>query len=162
MTKKYAFLDRDGTLIFEPQDTFQVDCIEVLQILPGVIEGLKELFNAGFSFVMVTNQNGIGTVSFPEEDFEVPQRKLLEILRKEGIVFERVFVCPHFPKDNCICRKPKTALVDDFMSKVDKESSFMLGDRDTDKEFAKNIGIQSYKMLTNSDQFVKIVNQILL
>lgn len=151
MLQKYAFLDRDGTLIFEPEDTFQIDSIEKLKILDGVIEGLKKLQKQGFKLVMVTNQNGVGTSSFPTEDFEKPQAKLLEIFKENGIEFERIFVCPHLPEDNCACRKPKIGLVKKFLdeSRVDFGGSFVCGDRQTDKEFAENIGIKYVPMECN-------------
>jgi len=149
MVKKCAFLDRDGTLIFEPQDDFQIDSIEKLKILDGVIEGLKSLIDSGYSLVMVSNQNGIGTDSFPKEDFEKPQARMLEIFEENGIVFDEIFICPHFASDNCDCRKPKTKLVDGFMDDVDLENSFMCGDRDTDREFGENLGIAYVPMECN-------------
>lgn len=148
---KIAFIDRDGALIFEPQDDFQVDSLEKYRILPGVIDGLKDLIAGGYKLVMVTNQNGVGTDSFPEEDFWLVQDKLIDDLKKEGIEFYRVFMCPHFADDGCDCRKPKTGLVDDFLQGVElEEGSFMIGDRDTDVQFAKNIGVRGFKMKTNS------------
>ena len=148
---KVAFIDRDGVLIFEPQDDFQVDSLEKYRILPDVIDGLKELIDQGYKLVMVTNQNGIGTESFPEEDFLLVQNKLLEDLRNEGIEFEKVFVCPHFAEDGCACRKPKTGMVDEFLKEIDLDkASFMIGDRDTDLQFAENIGVRGFKIETNS------------
>ncbi len=81
-SKKYAFLDRDGTLIFEPQDTFQVDSVEKLRVLDGVINGLKELISLGYELLMVTNQDGLGTPSFPQADFKAPQSKMFIFLEK--------------------------------------------------------------------------------
>lgn len=150
MLKKYAFLDRDGTLIYEPQDDFQVDSLEKLKILPGVIDGLKKLIDDGFSLVIVTNQDELGEPSFPFESFEIPQNKMLEIFRENGIEFEAVFVCPHRASDNCACRKPKTGLVDEFLKdKIDTDSSFVYGDRETDREFAKNLNLKFVKAQTN-------------
>ncbi len=148
---KYAFLDRDGTLVFEPQDTFQVDSIEKLRILDGVIDGLQKLILDGYKLVMVTNQNGIGSVQFPLRNFEEPQEKLLKILRENGVLFEEIFVCPHFKEDDCACRKPKTGLVDNFFreKEIDLENSFMCGDRETDREFAENLGIKYLRMSCN-------------
>lgn len=155
---KYSFLDRDGTLIFEPQDTFQVDCLEKLEILDGVIDGLQKLVMQGYKLVMVTNQNGIGTVQFPRlprfsggGNFEKPQKKMLEIFGENGIFFEEIFVCPHFKEDGCSCRKPKTGLVDKFFREreIDRENSFMCGDRETDREFAENLGIKYVRMSCN-------------
>lgn len=146
--KKYAFVDRDGTMIVEPQDTFQIDSLDVLELLPGVIDCLKELQEDGYSLVMVSNQNGIGTPSFPQENFDIPQKAFEDILKNEGIEFDLVLVCPHFPEDNCECRKPKLGLVKDF-DDIDKENSIMIGDRDTDLEFAKNLGIRGIKIELN-------------
>lgn len=147
--KKYAFIDRDGTMIVEPQDTFQIDSLEVLEVLPGVIDCLKELQDDGYSLVMVSNQNGIGTPSFPQENFDIPQKAFEDILRNEGIEFDRVLVCPHFAEVGCECRKPKLGLVKDF-DDIDKENSIMIGDRDTDIEFANNLGIRGIKIELNT------------
>lgn len=149
--KKVAFLDRDGVLIYEPQDTFQVDSVDQLKILPGVVENLQCLQLLGYQLVMVTNQDGLGTSSNPRENFEAVQNKLFELLKQHGIEFDQVFVCPHFPQDNCLCRKPKTGLVVDFLKEwsIDHDASLMVGDRETDRQFAKNIGVQFLKMETN-------------
>lgn len=151
--KKYAFLDRDGTLIFEPLDTFQIDSIEKLKILDGVIKGLKELKRKGYKLIMVTNQDGLGTPSFPKADFEAPQNKFLTLLGNNGITFEKIFICPHLSSKNCGCRKPKTGLVKKFLREIqmDKEDSFVCGDRQTDKDFANNLEIKFIPMQTNGD-----------
>src|SRR3989344_4896300 len=129
MKQKIAFLDRDGALIYEPQDTFQVDSLDKLRVLDGVTEGLKRLIEDKFTLVMVSNQDGLGTQAFPQAAFEVPQNRLLEMLRADGIEFERIFICPHFPEDQCECRKPKTGLVDGFLKDMELDSaSFMYGD----------------------------------
>jgi len=158
---KYAFLDRDGTLIFEPQDTFKIDSIDKLKILDGVISGLKKLKKDGFKFIMVSNQDGIGSKSFPKKSFDIPQNKFLKTLKENGIVFDEVFICPHLQKENCDCRKPKIGLVKDFLNnnKIDLKNSFMSGDRETDREFAKNIGVKFIKMDLNGS-FKKVINQI--
>lgn len=150
---KYAFLDRDGTLIFEPQDTFQIDSIKKLKVLDGVIKGLKELKSRGYKFIMVTNQNGIGTASFPKVNFEAPQNKMLNIFEENGIEFEEIFICPHLPSQKCDCRKPKTGLVKKFLkgNLIDKSKSFVCGDRKTDKLFADNIGVKFIPMQTNGN-----------
>ena len=140
---KIAFLDRDGVLIYEPQDTKQIDSLKKLEILPNVISGLKTLLNSGYKLVMVSNQDGLGTKSFPMRDFEKMQNKLLDVLKKEGISFYKIFICPHFEKDRCNCRKPKTGLVKKFLveENIDLDKSFMVGDRKSDEGFAKNIGV---------------------
>ncbi|OGG58100.1 bifunctional imidazole glycerol-phosphate dehydratase/histidinol phosphatase [Candidatus Kaiserbacteria bacterium RIFCSPHIGHO2_02_FULL_49_16] len=145
---KVAFIDRDGTIINEPKGTFQVDSLEKLEILPGVIEGLKRIQSDGYKLVMVSNQDGLGTKSFPAKNFEVAQNALLKLFEKEGIKFSEIFICPHFEKDNCDCRKPKAGLVSGFLKKetVDYERSFVVGDRESDAELAKNIGVRAYRM----------------
>lgn len=152
-SKKYAFLDRDGTLIFEPQDTFQIDSVEKLKILDGVIKGLKNLTNIGYELIMISNQDGLGTPSLPKDDFEAPQNKMLNIFEENGIKFRKIFICPHFPEDNCNCRKPKTGLVEKFLygNQMDKDKSFVCGDRRTDRLFAKKIGIKFIPMRTNGN-----------
>lgn len=152
-TKKYAFIDRDGTLIFEPQDTFQIDSINKLKVLDGVIKGLKALIKQGYELVMITNQDGLGTSSFPQVDFEAPQNRMLSIFEENGIKFTRIFICPHMPSKNCGCRKPKTGLVKKFLrdNQMDINNSFVCGDRTTDKLFAKNVGVKFISMQTNGD-----------
>lgn len=159
-SKKYAFLDRDGTLIFEPQDTFQIDSIEKLKILNGVIRGLKELTRQGYELIMITSQDGLGTSSFLQADFEAPQNKMLSIFEENGIKFKKIFICPHLPSKNCGCRKPKIGLVKKFLrnNQMDINNSLVCGDRTTDKLFAKNIGIKFISMQTNGD-FYKALEQ---
>ena len=148
---KLAFLDRDGVLIYEPQDTKQIDSLEKLEILPGVIAGLKSLISSGYKLVMVSNQDGLGTKSFPIKHFEVVQNKLLELLKKEGISFYKIFICPQFERDKCNCKKPKTGMVKKFLSEeqIDIEKSFMVGDRKSDEEFAENVGARFFQMDVN-------------
>lgn len=163
MLQKYAFIDRDGVLIFEPQDDFQIDSLEKLKILDGVIDALEKLQTNDYKLVMVSNQNGVGTESFPTEDFEIPHNKMLEIFQENGVEFDQVFVCPHFPEDNCNCRKPKTGLVDDFLQKItlDRENSFMVGDRQTDVQFGENIGIKGYQIKTNeANGLLNLINKL--
>lgn len=148
---KTAFIDRDGTLIFEPPDTKRIDSLVKLKILPGVIAGLKNLQTQGYKLVMVSNQDGVGTKNFLKKKFGEPQKKFLKILKNEGINFYKIFVCPHTEKDRCSCRKPKTGLVENFLKNepIDLQQSFMIGDRKTDQEFACNIGVKSFWMETN-------------
>ncbi|OIO53527.1 hypothetical protein AUJ46_05005 [Candidatus Peregrinibacteria bacterium CG1_02_54_53] len=148
---KIAFLDRDGTLIWEPPETKQVDSIEKLRILPGVVEGLRSLQSDGFDLVLVSNQDGIGSSSFPTESFEAPQKEFLSQLEKEDVTFRSVFICPHKEAEKCSCRKPKTGLVDAFLQeeKVDLAASLMIGDRETDRAFAESIGVRFVSMETN-------------
>ena len=140
------FVDRDGTLIEEPADK-QVDALDKVRFMPGVFAALSELRRRGYRLVMVTNQDGLGTPAFPRPAFEASQQFVLDAFASQGIQFEAVFVCPHFSRDDCECRKPRTALVRDFMSSVDLAASAMIGDRETDLEFARNLGIRGLRVL---------------
>lgn len=140
--QKILFVDRDGTLIEEPFD-FQVDSLDKIKLIPGVIPALLQLQKAGFKLIMVSNQNGIGTPTFPEEDFALCHEFTLDLFSSQGIIFDKLFICPHLPEDNCCCRKPKTGLLDEYfkINAVDNNSSWMIGDRETDKELADNLGL---------------------
>lgn len=141
------FIDRDGTLVEEPPDE-QVDSLDKIRFLPGVFAALSDLRRRGYRFVMVTNQDGLGTASLPQQAFDKPHEFILEAFRSQGIEFDRIFVCPHFKSDGCACRKPKTGLVEQFMSEgtVDLASSAVIGDRDTDLQFATNLGIRGIRV----------------
>lgn len=149
---KVLFVDRDGTLVEEPPDE-QVDSLEKIRFLPGVFAALTELQSAGFRLAMVTNQDGLGTASFPTEHFERPQQFILEAFASQGIHFEAIFICPHKPADGCDCRKPSTKLVDQWVrdNVVDLSQSAMIGDRQTDLDFARNLGIKGLKVLTTGE-----------
>jgi imidazoleglycerol-phosphate dehydratase / histidinol-phosphatase len=142
-----VFLDRDGTIIVEPPDE-QIDSLEKLELIPGVIEGLRLLRDRGFELVLVTNQDGLGTERFPQPSFDAPQKKLLGILEGEGISFSQIFICPHTPADQCSCRKPKTGLIANYLKEKapDLRRTFVIGDRETDVQFGKNIGCQTIRL----------------
>lgn len=148
---KLVFIDRDGTLIVEPSDE-QIDSLEKLEFVPGVISGLSLLTKAGFTLVMVTNQDGLGTKSNPIEDYDNVQKKIISLFSGEGISFDETFVCPHLPEEDCNCRKPKTGLVDDYLAnaKPDINSSFVIGDRNSDVLFGKALDFKT--ALLGSDQ----------
>src|SRR5690348_8697384 len=139
---KTLFIDRDGTLIVEPPDQ-QIDSLDKLALVPGVIPALLDLQTAGYAFVLVSNQDGLGTSSFPQPSFEAPHRFLMSLLASQGIRFAAEFICPHFAQDNCGCRKPKTGLLDAYLNAnpIDRAASYVIGDRDTDLELARNLGI---------------------
>lgn len=160
--RKYAFIDRDGTLIFEPPDTRQIDSIEKLKILDGVIKGLKELKTKGFELIMVSNQDGLGTSSFPKDTFQPAQNKMLRLFKNEGIIFNKIFICTHLQSTQCDCRKPKLGLVKNLLNtnEIDKNNSFVCGDRASDKQFAQNIGIKFVSMKTNTN-FYEALTKIL-
>ena len=146
MSKKILFIDRDGTLIAEPFDQ-QIDRLDKFVLEPDCIPALLRLRDAGWTFVMVTNQDGLGTPSFREEEFRPLQKLLLDILSSQGIAFEAVRVCPHTAADKCDCRKPKTGLLTDYVKDVSwaRESSAVIGDRETDLTLAQNLGIRGLR-----------------
>jgi imidazoleglycerol-phosphate dehydratase/histidinol-phosphatase len=145
--RRILFLDRDGTLNEETPDE-QIDSLEKIRLMPQVIPALLELQRAGFAFVMVTNQDGLGTPRFPAEAFERAHRFILDLFSSQGIEFEAIFICPHFKHDGCACRKPNLGMVRDFIAAntIDKARSYMIGDRDTDLEFAKNLGVEGLRI----------------
>ncbi len=153
--KKILFLDRDGTLIFEPPVTFQVNTLEEMFLLPNVVSSLKQFVENGFELILVTNQDGLDTDANPRKNYENINSKLFHILETEQIKFSEIFECPHFEKDNCNCRKPKTGMVDAYLlenrGKIDFANSYMIGDSERDLGLAKNIGIIGYKIDFNAN-----------
>ena len=145
--RRILFLDRDGTLNEETADE-QIDSLEKIRLMPGVVPALLELKAAGFTFVMVTNQDGLGTPSLPQESFERAHRFILELFSSQGIEFDAVCICPHFKSEDCACRKPKIGMVQEYLAAqtIDKAHSHMVGDRDTDMEFAANLGVQGWRI----------------
>lgn len=138
--KKAIFIDRDGTVITEPSDE-QIDSLEKLEFVPGAISGLKCLTNAGYELVMVTNQDGLGTESFPENTFWPAHNKMLKTLEGEGVVFDEVLIDTSFPEDNAQTRKPRTGMLESYMDgSYDLSESFVIGDRDSDMQLATNLG----------------------
>ncbi len=157
---KIAFIDRDGVILFENQIDYQNDSLEKYEMLPGVTEGLTKLREQGYILVMVTNQDGLGTDSFPEDDFWLVQNKMIEDLKTAGIEFDEVFICPHFPEDDCECRKPKIGMVREFLDKtpINYGESFVVGDRDSDMQLAKNIGVRGVKGELNGNFLTTLAN----
>ena len=145
--ERVLFIDRDGTIIEEPPDE-QVDSLQKLRLLPGVVPALLELQRAGYRLVLVSNQDGLGTASFPEPAFREAQEFLRDLLRSQGIRFDAEFFCPHVPADGCDCRKPRTGLLTGFLAAnpIDPRDSFVIGDRDTDLQLAANLGIEGLRV----------------
>lgn len=162
MTKRrILFIDRDGTLIVEPEDE-QIDSLEKLELIPGVIPALLRLRDAGYEFVMVSNQDGLGTDAFPLEDFEKPQQKLLALLASQGIQFSGVHCDPHFEEDNAPTRKPGIGMVLEYLKSgaLDLEDSWVIGDRDTDLELAQNMGIGGLRLGDGHDGWAGIAHKL--
>jgi len=146
------FVDRDGTLIAEPDD-FQIDAYEKLRFVDGVIPALLRLRDAGWQFVMVTNQDGLGTAMFPQASFDGPHALMLQVFASQGIAFREVLIDTSFAQDKSPTRKPHTGLVTHLLKDrgIDWTRSAMVGDRDTDIQFADNLGIRGFKL--HSPQF---------
>ena len=143
--KKILFIDRDGTLIEEPADE-QIDAFEKLKFVPGVFRNLAFIQEKlDFEFVMVSNQDGLGTDAFPEDTFWPVHNFILQTLEGEGITFDEILIDPHFPEDNAPTRKPGTGMVEKYMNspEYDIANSYVIGDRETDRSFARNIGCKS-------------------
>lgn len=140
--KKILFIDRDGTLIKEPADE-QIDSLEKLEFLPKVFRSLYDIRSkTDFLLVMVTNQDGLGTVSFPEHTFHPAHNKMLQAFENEGIVFDEILIDKTFAHENAPTRKPQTGLLTHYLNnpEFDIENSYVIGDRFTDIELAKNLG----------------------
>jgi imidazoleglycerol-phosphate dehydratase/histidinol-phosphatase len=140
--KKVLFIDRDGTLIVEPPTDFQVDSLEKLEFLPAVFQYLGKIVKEfDYKLVIITNQDGLGTAAFPEDTFWPAQNKMLKAFENEGIVFDEILIDRSFPEDNAPTRKPRTGLLTQYLNgDYDLEHSFVIGDRATDVELAKNLG----------------------
>ena len=143
MSVKVLFVDRDGTLIEEPPDN-QVDALEKIRLVRGVISALTQLADSGYRFVMVSNQDSLGTKSFSDDDFKICQDFVIAMFESQGITFDEVFICPHTVDDACECRKPRTGLLTRYLAdtNIDTENSAVIGDRDTDMALAEKLGIQ--------------------
>ena len=142
---KILFIDRDGTLIEEPADE-QIDSFEKLKFVKGVFRNLAFIREKlDFKFVMVSNQDGLGTDAFPEDTFWPVHNFILQTLEGEGITFDDILIDPHFPEDNAPTRKPNTGLVEKYINDPDCDiaNSYVIGDRETDRTFARNIGCKS-------------------
>ncbi len=142
--KKTLFIDRDGTILAEPANGL-ADTVEEFRFLPGVITALSGIVReTDYELVMVTNQDGLGTDIFPEEMFLPSHNKMLEILKDEGVVFAEVFIDRTWPEDRAPTRKPGTALLTGYLAQgIDLASSYVIGDRLSDLELARNLGCQA-------------------
>jgi len=145
----FLFIDRDGTLIEEPED-FQIDRYEKLRLVKNVIPSLLKLRNSGYQFVIVSNQDGLGSESYPQASFDGPQQLMLDIFSSQGIVFRDIFIDPSWPQDNSPNRKPGIGMMLPYLQdkSIDWARSAMVGDRPTDIEFANNLNIRGFQLRT--------------
>jgi len=155
--KKVLFIDRDGTLIKEPPIDFQVDSLEKLEFIPKVFRMLYYIRkNMDYELVMVTNQDGLGTKSFPYEDFEPVHNKMLTAFENEGIEFDEILIDKSMPEDNAPTRKPRAGMLTKYMEgEYDLTDSFVIGDRVTDVELAKNLGCRAIFFYPDKDELPK-------
>ena len=151
--KKVLFIDRDGTLVIEPPLDYQLDSFEKLEFYPKVTQYLSKIANElDYELVMVTNQDGLGTESFPENTFWPVQNFIIKAFENEGIGFKEIFIDKTFAKENLPTRKPNTGLLTQYFSnEYDLVNSFVIGDRLTDIELAKNLGSKGIYIANNSN-----------
>ncbi len=160
--KKILFIDRDGCLIEEPADE-QVDSFAKFRLMPGVIPALLKLKTAGFRFVMVSNQDGLGSEAFPTEDFEGPQQLLLNILASQGIEFDAIHIDPTLPEEQAPTRKPGIGMLLEYLRdpSLDRTQSAVIGDRITDLELAANMGLRGFRVGPEGEDWQTTATRIL-
>jgi imidazoleglycerol-phosphate dehydratase / histidinol-phosphatase len=141
--RKVLLIDRDGTLLEGPANE-----VEQVRLMPAVIPALLRIQAAGYELAVVSNQSGLGTPGFPRDPFERAQRHVEALFASQGVKFAAVFICPHTAEERCGCRKPAIGLVRDYLAAapVDRDRSAVVGDRDTDLELARNLGMRGFKI----------------
>ena len=152
MKKRVLFIDRDGTIVVEPSDE-QLDSFDKLEFVPGVLGSLSFLRNhTDFELVMASNQDGLGTPSYPEKDFYPTHNFILNTLKGEGVEFDDILIDRHFPQDNAPTRKPGTGMFGKYMTdEYDLAASYVIGDRTTDVELARNLGCRAILLQDSAD-----------
>ena len=141
---KLLIIDRDGTILVEPPVDFQIDSIAKTDFLPGAISGMKAVSTLGYELVMCSNQDGLGTASFPMEDFLPPQEMMLKVLASEGVRFDDILIDPTMPEENAPTRKPGIGMFGKYLTgDYNLAESFVIGDRLTDVMLAKNLGARA-------------------
>ena len=157
--RRILFIDRDGTLLVEPPDE-QVDSLEKLELVPGVMPALLRLAEAGYEFVIVSNQDGLGTESFPTPHYEAPQQKMIDLFASQGIHFSAVHVDPHFEHQQAPTRKPGIGMVIDYLKsgELDLADSWVIGDRETDLQLAANMGIGGLRLGDGLESWASIAH----
>lgn len=162
MSRKILFIDRDGCLIVEPPDE-QIDSYEKLELLPGVIGALQRCVAAGYELVMVTNQDGLGTASFPQDNFDGPHQLLLRILASQGIVFREQLIDRSFPHEGLDTRKPGIGMLRHYLSDDgwSRAASAVIGDRETDMQLAANLGVRGLRVGRQGESWNEIAHRLL-
>ena len=153
MSKKVLFIDRDGTLVLEPEN-YQLDSLSKLEFYPKVFQYMSKIAQElDFELVMVTNQDGLGTSSFPEDTFWPTQNFILKAFENESVTFEELFIDRSFPEDNAPTRKPRTGMLTKYLNNSDYDlaNSYVIGDRITDVELAKNLGSKAIFIKNEAD-----------
>lgn len=160
--RKILFIDRDGCLIEEPEDE-QVDAFEKFRLMPGVIPALLKLKGAGYRFVLVSNQDGLGTERFPRDAFEGPHRLLMQILASQGIVFDAEHIDPSLPEDGSPNRKPGIGMLMDYVRDpdLDRAHSAVVGDRKTDLELAENLGLTGFRVGPEGQEWSEVAGALI-
>lgn len=159
--RRILFIDRDNTLIVEPPDQ-QVDSLEKLELIDGVIPALLKLQSAGYELVIVSNQDGLGSAAYPQEDFDIPQQKMLRLFSSQGVIFAAVHIDEHFEQDNSPNRKPGIGMVLDYLKsgQLDLDDSWVIGDRETDMEMAANMGIGGLRLAEGFEDWASISHRL--
>jgi imidazoleglycerol-phosphate dehydratase/histidinol-phosphatase len=159
--QRILFVDRDGTIIEEPAD-FQIDSYAKLRFVRGVIPAMLKLRDAGFQFVLVSNQDGLGTASFPRESFEGPHALMLQVLESQGIVFREQLIDESFEHEGKPTRKPGIGLLLPYLRDrgIDLANSAVVGDRDTDLQLAANLGCRGFKLAPGPDTWENIAHEL--
>ncbi len=143
--KRVIFIDRDGTLLVEPPIDYQIDSLEKLEFIPGVFRNLYLISKfTDYELVIVSNQDGMGTEQFPEEAFKAPHDKFIKAFENEGVIFDNILIDPSLPEENSPNRKPATGMMSAYINgDYDLENSYVIGDRKTDIELARNLGTKA-------------------
>ncbi|MBP6627727.1 MAG: histidinol-phosphatase [Arenimonas sp.] len=159
--QKIAFVDRDGTIIAEPAD-FQIDAYEKIRFVDGVIPAMLKLRDAGYQFVLVTNQDGLGTPGFPRASFAGPHALMQQVLASQGIVFREELIDESFEHENKPTRKPGLGLLMHYLRdrSIDLANSVVIGDRETDLQLAANLGCRGYRLAPGPDTWEQIAHEL--
>ena len=157
--RKILFLDRDGTIIKEPED-FQIDSLNKLEFVPGLFRSLYQLTNQlDYELIMISNQDGLGTESYPRVSFNKVQDKLIKTLNGEDINFSEVLIDSSFPEENLPTRKPNIGLVKKYLNQnIDYKKTFVIGDRETDLQLAQNMGVKGILLSKKETSDFKLID----